>query len=209
MPLPTEVISEVGKGEMKIISIAALLLITSTLCFGQAPAAALYNSNSDLYVGFMVTSPDYGPHLYSYHLKGLEAAYTRSLGTHLGVIGSGSYVRGTGYNVRQFSWTAGVKYSLFTGRFRPYATAQAGYARQYSTDGPGDNGFYGGDHHPPLAPGSRDIEAGLTYRFGGGLDARLSNHFYWRVLQLDIQPQPWARHTPWYWNFSSGVGYRF
>ena len=40
---------------MKKISILALLLLLATLCFGQAPKAALYNSNSDVYAGFIVT----------------------------------------------------------------------------------------------------------------------------------------------------------
>jgi hypothetical protein len=45
---------------MKKISIVALLLLSATVCFGQATKPALYNSNSDVFVGYMATFSDYG-----------------------------------------------------------------------------------------------------------------------------------------------------
>ena len=193
---------------MKKISIVALLLLSATVCFGQAPKAALYNSNSDVYVGYMATFPDYGGQWNSYRFNGAEVAYTRNLGAHWGVIASGAAVFGTIYDVKQFSGTAGLKYNFLAGNFRPYATVQAGYAYQSSSGGPAGNGLYGNDRHPPLKPGTTDTEDGLTYRGGIGGDLQLSHRIYWRVVQWDVQPQPWARHTPLYNNFSSGIGFR-
>jgi hypothetical protein len=151
----------------------------------------------------MATFPDYGPNWNSYQFNGGEVAYTRYLGVHWGVIASASGVAGSVYDAKQGSATAGVKYNLFTGRLRPYATLQAGYAR-LST-----NYMYANDHHPPLKPGTTDIESGLTYRAGAGLDVQIKGRIYWRAIQWDVQPQPWGRHTPFYNNFSSGVGFRF
>jgi hypothetical protein len=188
---------------MKKLSIAVLLLLSATLCFGQAPKAALYNSNSDVCVSYMATFPDYGPKWNSFRFNGGEVAYTRYLGAHWGVIAAASAVEGSVYGAKQGSATVGVKYNLLTGRLRPYATLQAGYARLSS------NRMYANDHHPPLKPGTADVESGLTYRAGGGVDLQVKGRIYWRVLQWDVQPQPWGRHTPFYDNFSSGVGFRF
>jgi hypothetical protein len=151
----------------------------------------------------MMTSPDYGAKLFSYRLNGFEGAFSKALTPHVSGIASGAFVFGTSFSVKQFSGTAGVKFNVLTGRIRPYATGQLGYARQSS------NGFYANDHHPHLAPGASDVESGFTYRIGIGGDLDITRKIYWRVLQWDIQPQPWARHTPYYENFSSGVGYRF
>jgi hypothetical protein len=188
---------------MKKISIAAVLLLTAAFSFGQAPTAALYTPNADVYVGYVATFPDYGPKFNTNRFDGVEIAVTKNLRPHLGIVASGAFVFGSKYSVKQFSGTVGPKFNLLTGRFRPYATAQFGYARQSS------NNLYAGDHHPPLAIGTTDIESGFTYRMGVGVDVQFKPHLYWRVLQWDIQPQPWGRHTPYYVNFSSGVGYRF
>jgi hypothetical protein len=71
------------------------------------------------------------------------------------------------------------------------------------------DGFYAGDHHPPLPAGKASQESGLSYRLGGGADLQMTSRIYWRLIQFDIQPQPWGRHTPFYKNFSAGIGYRF
>lgn len=188
---------------MKKYSIAVLLLLLSSLGFGQAPGAALYTYGSDVYVGYMATFPDYGNQFDSFRFNGGEFAYTRHLSSRWAVIGSGAAVFGSFYDVKQFSGTAGLKFNFFTGRIRPYATAQVGFAYQNSHD------MYGADHHPPLKAHTTDIEDGLTYRAGLGADLQLSPRVYWRLAQWDIQPQPWGRHTPFYTNFSSGIGYRF
>ncbi len=189
---------------MKKYSVAVLLLLFSaSLGFCQAPKAALNASSSDLYFGYITTSPDFGPQLFSYRFNGGEIAYTNRLTPRWAVIASAATVFGTVYDVTQFSGTAGLKFNFLTGRFRPYATTQIGFAYQSS------NGMYAGDHHPPLKPKTTDIEDGLTYRFGSGADLQLSPRVYWRLVQWDEQPQPWARHTPFYVNFSSGIGVRF
>jgi hypothetical protein len=187
---------------MKNFTIAILLLLTAVFCLGQSPKAALYTPDADVYVGYIATFPDYGPHFNSYRFDGGEVAFTRNLRPHWAVTASGAAVFGSSYSVKQFSGTIGPKFNLLTGRFRPYATAQIGFAYQSS------NGFYAGDHHPPLTSKS-DTEDGLTYRAGLGADLQVSRSLYWRAIQWDIQPQPWGRHTPFYTNFSSGIGYRF
>jgi hypothetical protein len=193
---------------MKKICIMALLL-TTTLCLGQAPEAALYNSNSDVYAGVVVTFPDYGPKWNSYNFKGGEVAYTRHFGTHWGMVASSTVVHGNAFvfTATQYSETGGVKYNILTGRLRPYVTAQAGYAHQSSTGG--TNGMYGNEHHPSLAPGLTDIEAGLAYRGGIGGDLQVTRRIYWRVAQWDVQRLPWGNHGSLYNNFSSGIGFGF
>jgi Outer membrane protein beta-barrel domain len=193
---------EVGKGEMKKFSIAALLLLTAAFSFGQAPRAALYTPEVDVYVGYIATFPDYGT-FNSHRFDGAEVALTRNLRPHIGIVASGAFTYRSALSVKQFSGTIGPKFNLLTGPFRPYATVQVGYAHQSS------DGLYAADHHPPLAKGATDTESGFTYRIGAGADLQLKSHLYWRVVQWDIQPQPWGRHTPFYVNLSSGVGYRF
>jgi hypothetical protein len=187
---------------MKIFTVATLLFL-SVCCFAQAPKATIYSPNTDLYVGYLVTYPDYGLNFNSYQFNGAEVAFTKSLRSHLSITAAGDFSTGTVYNTKQFSGTIGPKVNLLTGRFRPYITVQGGFAYQTS------NGMYAFDHHPPLVPGTTDTESGFTYRYGGGADFQLTRKVYWRVLQWDIQPQPWARHTPWYQNAGSGLGYVF
>jgi len=188
---------------MKKFSIAVLLLLASVFSFGQSPRVALYTPNADVYVGYIATFPDYGQYFDSYRFDGFEVALTKNLRPHLDITATADFVFGSVYSVKEFSGTVGPKYSFMTGRIRPYVTAQAGYAHQSS------NGMYAGDHHPPLAANTTDYESGFTYRYGGGLDVQFTEHIYWRVIQWDIQPQPWGRHTPWYQNVGGGIGYRF
>jgi hypothetical protein len=69
--------------------------------------------------------------------------------------------------------------------------------------------MYNTDHHPAIPTGKGTTDSGITYRGGLGIDLQMSRGFYWRAIQWDVQPQPWARSTPFYNNFSSGIGYRF
>jgi hypothetical protein len=188
---------------MKNFYIAVLLIVAAGFGFGQAPKSSLNVPTTDVYGGYITTSPDYGNSLFSYRFNGFEGAFSKGFTPHIALIASGAFSFGTNYSVKQFSGTVGGKFNILTGRFRPYGTAQIGYAHQSS------NGMYADDHHPPLAPGTTDVESGLTYRLGGGADLQMTPKIYWRLLQWDIQPMPWGRHTPDYVNFSSGIGYRF
>jgi hypothetical protein len=192
---------------MRNFCIAVLLVVMAGFCFGQAPKSSLNVPTTDVYVGYLTTSPDYGGGLFSYRFNGFEGAFSKGLSPHFALIASGTFSFGTNYNVRQFSGTVGGKYSFMTGRFRPYGTAQIGYAHQSSHSSIG--GLYANDHHPPLPIGATDVESGLTYRIGGGADLQMTPKIYWRILQFDEQRMPWGRHTPYYVNFSSGIGYRF
>jgi hypothetical protein len=187
---------------MKSFSVAALLLTAAALCFGQAPKAALSTSNSDVYVGYVTTFPDYGPQIGSYRFNGGEVAFTQRINPRWAVIASGAFAFGGPDDAKQFSGTIGPKFNFLTGPFRPYATVQVGYARQSSND------MYANDHHPPLTT-KNDVESGITYRGGLGVDIQLTSHIYWRAIQWDVQPQDWGRNTPFYNNYSSGIGYRF
>jgi hypothetical protein len=191
---------------MKRICMAACLLVAwvalAGWCVAQSPGPALSVPNTDIYGGFLVTSPDYGPHWDSYLLYGAEADVSKALSRRLWITAAGDYVAGTHYDVKQASATVGPTFFFLTGKWRPYATGQVGFAWQRS------HGFYAGDHHPPLAPGAIDIERGFSYRFGGGVEYQFFSRLYWRV-QWDYQPQPWARHTPFYQNVGGGIGYRF
>ncbi len=187
---------------MKNFSIAALLLLTAAFSFGQAPKPALSTSKSDVYVGYIATSPDYGG-FYNIRFDGGEVSYSHSVGAHLAIAATGALSFNSALNVKQFSGTLGPKYNFLTGRVRPYVTAQAGFAYQSS------NNLYAADHHPKLALKTTDTESGLTYRLGAGVDYQVTRRFYWRVAQWDIQPMPWGRHMPYYLNLSSGVGFQF
>lgn len=186
-----------------VLFAATLLVVTAGLSWAQAPQPALNVPTTEVYGGFVETSPDYGAHFDSFLLHGFEGAFSKGLSERLWITASADYVWGTSFNVKQFSGTVGPKFYVWTKRIRPYATGQVGYARQSS------NGFYAGDHHPPFPPGTHTVESGFTYRVGGGVEWQFSPKLYWRILQWDIQPQPWARHTPFYTNIGSGIGYRF
>jgi len=190
---------------MKNFYLAVLLVVMAGCCFGQAPKASLNVPATDVFVGYVTTSPDYGGGVFSDRLNGFEGAFSKGVTSHLALIASGDVVFGDIYiwNATQFSGTVGGKYNFLTGRFRPYGTAQVGYAHQSS------NGAYADDHHPPLVPGTTDVEDGFTWRAGGGADLQMSPKIYWRILQFDEQRMPWGRHTPYYVNFSTGIGYRF
>jgi hypothetical protein len=178
------------------------LLASAGMAVAQAPKPSLSVPNTDLYGGFLVTSPDFGPGFSSYLLKGFEGAYSRSLTERLWITADGLYVSGNSFDTREFSATVGPKFFLMTGKLRPYATAQVGFAYLRS------HGMYSGDHHPPLAPNALDIEKGMTYRIGGGVEYQVLSRLYWRA-QFDVQPQPWGRSKPYYENLGTGVGYRF
>jgi hypothetical protein len=188
---------------MRKLCIAALLLLSAELCSGQAPSSSLNVPTLEIYGGYMLTSPDYGPSFNSYLLNGAEAALSKAMTPRFSFIGSVAYVAGSFRDVKQISVTVGGKYNFLTNRFRPYATGQVGFAYQRS------HGFYAADHHPPLPVGPVTIERGFTYRVGGGLDMQLTQRLSWRVAQWDFQPQPWGQNTPIYQNFSTGLGWHF
>ena len=198
---------------MKKICIAALcvawLVLTAAVSVAQAPVPTLTVPNTEVYGSFVVTSPDYGNKWSDNLLYGFEGGVSKGFTRHLWVTASLDFVFGnptilnTDMHIKQFSGTLGPKYYVMTGKIRPYGTFQIGYARQSS------HGLYAGDHHPPLPIGTHTLEQGFTYRFGGGVEWQLKPRWYWRVAQWDWQPMPWARHTPFYSNLSSGVGYRF
>jgi len=207
---------------MKKICIAALLaawlVAVAGVCLAQAPEPSLNLPNTEVYGGFVVTSPDYGPSWSSNLLHGFEGGVSKALTERLWITGALDFVWGNPsipgpggvqlpMHIKQFSGTVGPKFFFMKGKFRPYATGQIGYARQSS------HGFYAGDHHPPItAPNPFDIrtvESGFSYRFGGGAELQLTRRMYWRIVQWDVQPQPWARSTPWYQNVGTGIGYRF
>ena len=67
----------VEKGEMKNFCIAVLLVVMAGFCFGQAPGVLAECSETDVYVGYMTTSPDYGPGLFRYRFNGFEGAFSK------------------------------------------------------------------------------------------------------------------------------------
>jgi hypothetical protein len=217
---------------MKNFWLAALLLAWLAAgagsCLAQAPGAALNLPSTEVYGGFVVTSPDYGPQWDTDLFYGFEGAFSKGLSERLWITGSADFVWGNPsipnvapaqnpnlpagvrvqMHVKQFSGTVGPKYYFPMGKLRPwklrpYVTGQIGYARQSS------NGFYAGDHHPPLLIGTHTVESGFTYRIGGGAELQWTRKVYWRIVQWDFQPQPWGRHTPFYQNLGTGIGYRF
>jgi hypothetical protein len=197
--------------------LAAWLVAVAGVCLAQAPVPSLSIPNTEVYGGFVVTSPDYGGTWGSHLLHGFEGGVSKALSERLWITGAVDFVWGNpsnpgpsgpiGLDVKQFSGTVGPKFFFLTGKFRPYATGQIGYSRQSS------NGMYAADHNPPvptpLPPGTRLVESGFTYRFGGGAEWQLTRRMYWRIVQWDFQPQPWGRSTPFYQNVGSGIGYRF
>jgi len=181
----------------------ALLPLMVIVSFAQAPGAGLHMPDSDVYVGYFATSPDYGYGAYVYQFNGAEVGFTKYVRPRLGIVGSASFQGGSSFNVKQVAGTVGPRFNLMTGKFRPYGTFQIGYSRQVS------DGMYAADHHPPIAKGVSVTESGLTYRMGVGLDLQLNPHWYWRALHWDTQSQSWGRKNPWYTDFGTGVGYRF
>jgi len=188
---------------MRNYCIAWLLILASTLCFGQAPKSPFYTSSSSVFVGYIVDFPDYGNSFYSFQFNGAEVAYSKALNRRWSLVASGAGVFGSRFDVKQYSGTVGPKFNFLVGKIRPYATVQGGFAYQNS------NYMYSGDHHPPISTKKRDIEDGFSYRAGLGGDIQVTRRLYWRAVQWDVQPQPWARHIPVYENFSSGIGYSF
>ena len=191
------------KGTMKTLAISATLLLLAACAFAQAPVAPLQTPKTDVYVGFVITYPDYGPTFSTYHFSGVEAAYTMGITRHVSMTATGDFVGGSTYSVKQISGTVGPKYYFLTGNIRPYVTTQFGFALQNS------NGMYAGDHHPPAPAGKSLTENGFTFLYGAGLDLQVTRRFYRRAIQFDTQIMPWGRHTPWYTNVGTGVGYRF
>jgi hypothetical protein len=188
---------------MKIFAVTVSVLLLAAGALAQVPTAPLETSKSDVYVGFVATYPDYGNSFTSLRFNGGEVAYTKSFFPHVELSATGDFAMGTTYSVKQFSGMVGPKINILTGKIRPYGIAQAGFSLQNS------DGMYAADHHPPAPAGKSLTEDGFTYRFGGGVDWQLKRRIYWRIVQADIQVMPWGRHTPWYTNVGTGLGYRF
>ena len=188
---------------MKIFAVTVSVLLLAAGALAQVPTAPLETSKSDVYVGFVATYPDYGNSFTSLRFNGGEVAYTKSFFPHVELSATGDFVMGTTYSVKQFSGMVGPKINILTGKIRPYGIAQAGFSLQNS------NGMYAADHHPPAPAGKSLTEDGFSYRFGAGVDWQLKRRIYWRIVQVDTQVMPWGRHTPWYFNVGTGLGYRF
>ena len=154
---------------MKNFCIAVLLVAMAGLCFAQAPQSSVSVPNTDVFVGYVMTSPDYGGGLFAYRLNGFEGAFSKGLTSHFAVVATGDIQFGDHLSIHatQFSGTVGGKYSFLTGRFRPYGIGQAGFAHQNS------NGAY-----------ANDVVDGLTFRMGGGADLQLTPKLYWRIAAI-------------------------
>lgn len=190
---------------MKKLSIAALICMLATVCVCQVPKPVMHLSTSDIYVGGIVVSPDYGQ-FSTYLFKGGEVAYTRSFSSHVSLTADGYYVFGPqpyfGHDKStMFSVTAGPKIYILTGRVRPYVTAQAGLSYQNST-------LYNINQKPPVTTGKAITLDGFTYLMGGGLEYQIWRSMYIRA-QAAIQPQPFDGGKPWYETVGVGVGYHF
>ncbi len=190
------------KGEMKKFSIAALLLLFTSLCFGQAPQTMeVYTPKSDVFVGYVVNLPNYGFSYASNSLQGYEIAYTLHGNARWGwTIAGGQTFRRISPNASQWQATAGPKFNILTGRFRPYGTAQLGFSNQDSNQ----------LHNAPTPKASASLENTVTFRVGVGADYQLTRGLYWRIGQWAAQPVLWGRNsTALFQNFSSGIGFQF
>jgi opacity protein-like surface antigen len=184
---------------MEKLSIAALLLLTAALSFAQAPSPTLHNATSDIYAGYVVNVPDYAGDGAVHKLQGYEIAFTRHFGSRWGLTASGGQVISTGSNQNQWQFTAGPRFNVLTGRFRPYGTGQFGISNQDSDS-----------LHPGVLTAHFSRRNALTYRVGAGADYQLTSHLYWRMGQWTAQAVPWGRHaSSLFQNFSTGVGYQF
>ncbi len=184
--------------QLRITLLFAALLLAPASSFAQAPAPSLSVPRTDVYAGFMVNVPDYTTPVGSIHnLSGYELAFTLHLGDRLGLTASGAEMFGSGAD--QFQLTAGPRFNILTGRFRPYGTAQLGVSNQDSDT-----------VHPGERTAAFSRRNAVTYRVGGGADYQLTRRIYWRVGQWTAQPVPWARHaSSLFQNFSTGLGYQF
>ncbi len=182
----------------RIALVFTALVLAPALSLAQAPAPSLSVPRTDLYAGFTVNVPDYNTVAGNIHaLQGYELAFTLHLGDRLGLTASGAEMFGSGAN--QFQLTAGPRFNILTGRFRPYATAQLGVSNQDSDT-----------LHPGELSAAFSRRNAITYRAGGGADYQLTPHIYWRVGQWTAQPVPWGRHaSSLFQNFSTGFGYQF
>ncbi len=188
---------------MKKYSIAAVLLLFTSLCFGQAPKAAInYTPASDVFVGYVVNLPDFGSGDTSHNLQGYELAYTLHFNTRWGwTVAGGQTFRRIAPVASEWQITTGAKVNLLTGRFRPYGTAQVGFSNQDSTL------FHAG----PFPKTSANPQNAFTLRVGAGADYQLTRGLYWRIGQWTAQPVPWSRYSSssLFQNFSSGLGFQF
>lgn len=174
-------------------------LFTAALSFAQAPAPSLHNPTADLYAGYVMNVPDYAGDGTIHQLQGYELAFTLHLGARWGLTASGSQLIVNDLDANQWQFTAGPRFNLLTGRFRPYATGQFGVSNQ-------DSDLL----HPGVMTAQFSRRNALTCRLGLGADYQLTPHLYWRMGQWATQPVPWGRHaSSLFQNFSSGVGYRF
>jgi opacity protein-like surface antigen len=183
---------------MKKYLIAILLLLTAALSLAQSPGPSIRIASSDVYVGYVVSVPDYGVRAAPHIFQGYELAYTLNHGARLGLTVSGSQT--IAHSRDQWQFTAGPRFNILTGRFRPYGMAQFGVSNQDSDQ-----------LHPADSSRTKaSAENSLTFRLGAGADYQLTQRWYWRVGQWAAQPAPWARHSSsLFQNFSTGLGFQF
>jgi len=177
----------------------AALLLTPALSSAQAPKPSLSIAHSDVYAGFVVNVPDYSTFGSNPTLKGYELDYTLQIVDRLGLTAAGGQTFNSAYGTFQYQLTAGPRFNILTGRFRPFATAQVGISNQDSDQ-----------LHPGVFTAASSRRNAFTYRVGGGADYQLTGHLYYRIGQWTAQPAPLGRHaSSLFQNFSTGLGYQF
>ena len=188
---------------MKNFCIAVLLVVMAGVCFAQAPKSSLSVPTTDVFVGYIMTSPDYGEGLFTYRFNGFEGAFSKGLTSHFAVVATGDVsASATIYPSRDAIFGHGGRQVQLSDRPVPSLWHRAGWLRASELE------WHVRQRSPSAAGPGHDVD-GLTYRMGGGADLQMTPKIYWRILQWDVQPMPWGRHTPDYVNFSSGIGYRF
>ncbi len=146
--------------------LAALLLISATLCAQDSrKAAVVSNSSPELFLGYTYQRTDSaGPFLNG---NGGTAAFTYFVTTRVGLTAQGSMVTGkSGFH--DYSMTFGPRLDLASGRLRPYIHFLVGYMEEQMIS-------------------TKATSFGL--QTGGGIDWNGNRRIGVRVIQMEYEHQ--------------------
>lgn len=147
--------------------LVTIVLFISLFSFAAVAQEHMGTPKAEIFGGYQFTHVDGG-----YNANGWNGALTGNFNNWLGATAdfSGTYKNVSGVDVKNYSYTFGPTVSLnHSGKLNPFVHA-----------------LFGGSHLSASLSGvGSGSTSGFTMMFGGGADAGLSQHFAYRLAQVD------------------------
>ncbi len=177
---------------MRKLWLLATILLAAGIVVAQTPKTSFTYSMNDVFAGYSYTDTNTGGSQWYWTMNGVQVAATHNFTKRWAALAQVEYTIGSYGSWERYS--AGGRFNLMTGRFRPFLKATAGLAHM-----DGKLGWPLYEYH----------STGFSGGGGGGLDFMLQRHWSVRAeATYSSVPFGYADHDSWL-TTACGLAYHF